>query len=241
MDHGDRPAARCNSAWRRRSPCIRACCSPSPSPSPRASTSCCPGVKAQLAVKLFGPDLDGLAQYGKAIESHRQGGARDPGRGPGADRRASPNSWSVRIATASHATASPWPRSWPWWRTPSAVSKAGQVIRGNERYDILVRLAPAAPRQRRGHRRPDPDRPQRRPGAPARPGRGGHRLRSAADPPRRRPAPRRDRGERGRARHGQCGRGDRPAHRRRRSTCRPATPSCSAASSRTSSVPSNGS
>ena len=99
------------------------------------------GVKAQLAVKLFGPDLDGLAQYGKAIESIVKAvpGTRDvalePIAGeaqlairPDRDRLAR---YGIPVAQVMALVE-------------DAIGgvKAGQVIRGNERYDILVRLAP---------------------------------------------------------------------------------------------------
>ncbi len=99
------------------------------------------GVKAQLAVKLFGPDLDGLAHYGKAIEAIVKSvpGTRDvalePIAGeaqlvirPDRDRLAR---YGIPIAQVMALVA-------------DAIGgvKAGQVIRGNERYDILVRLGP---------------------------------------------------------------------------------------------------
>jgi cobalt-zinc-cadmium resistance protein CzcA len=100
------------------------------------------GVKAQLAVKLFGPDLDGLARYGKAIESIVKSvpGTRDVALEP--------------IAGESQLAIRPDRDRLARYGIPVAQVmalvedaiggvKAGQVIRGNERYDILVRLAPS--------------------------------------------------------------------------------------------------
>jgi cobalt-zinc-cadmium resistance protein CzcA len=98
------------------------------------------GVKAQLAVKLFGPDLDGLAHYGKAIESivktvpGTRNVALEPIAGeaqlairPDRDRLAR---YGIPVAQVMALVE-------------DAIGgvKAGHVIRGNERYDILVRLA----------------------------------------------------------------------------------------------------
>jgi cobalt-zinc-cadmium resistance protein CzcA len=100
------------------------------------------GVKAQLAVKLFGPDLDGLAQYGKAIETVVKAvpGTRDVALEP--------------IAGESQLVVRPDRDRLARYGIPVAQvmalvedaiggAEAGQVIRGNERYDIQVRLAPA--------------------------------------------------------------------------------------------------
>jgi cobalt-zinc-cadmium resistance protein CzcA len=99
------------------------------------------GVKAQLAVKLFGSDLEVLADKGKRIEQlvRTVPGARDvalePIAGesrlvvrPDRDRLAR---FGIPVAQVMDLVA-------------DAVGgvEAGQVIRGNERYDILVRLAP---------------------------------------------------------------------------------------------------
>jgi cobalt-zinc-cadmium resistance protein CzcA len=99
------------------------------------------GVKAQLAVKLFGPDLEGLAAYGKAIESlvKRVPGTRDVALEP--------------IAGEAQLVVRPDRDRLARFGIPVAQvmalvedaiggAEAGQVIRGNERYDILVRLAP---------------------------------------------------------------------------------------------------
>jgi cobalt-zinc-cadmium resistance protein CzcA len=100
------------------------------------------GVKAQLAVKLFGPDLYRLAQYGKAIETVVKAvpGTRDVALEP--------------IAGESQLVVRPDRDRLARYGIPvdqvmalveDAIggAKAGQVIRGNERYDIQVRLAPA--------------------------------------------------------------------------------------------------
>jgi cobalt-zinc-cadmium resistance protein CzcA len=99
------------------------------------------GVKAQLAVKLFGPDLEALAAYGKAIESLVKGvpGTRDVALEP--------------IAGEAQLVVRPDRDRLARFGIPVAQvmalvedaiggAEAGQVIRGNERYDILVRLAP---------------------------------------------------------------------------------------------------
>jgi len=99
------------------------------------------GVKAQLAIKLFGPDLDGLAEYGKAIESlvREVPGTRDVALEP--------------IAGESQLVVRPDRDRLARFGIPVAQvmalvedaiggAEAGQVIRGNERYDIQVRLAP---------------------------------------------------------------------------------------------------
>lgn len=99
------------------------------------------GVKAQLAVKLFGPDLGLLAEKGRAIETLVKGvpGTRDVALEPIAgesqllvradrDRLAR---FGVPVAQVMDLVA-------------DAIGgmSAGQVIHGNERYDIYVRLAP---------------------------------------------------------------------------------------------------
>jgi len=99
------------------------------------------GVKAQLAIKLFGPDLDGLAGHGKAIDTlvKEVAGTRDVALEP--------------IAGESQLVVRPDRDRLARYGIPVAQvmalvedaiggAEAGQVIRGNERYDILVRLAP---------------------------------------------------------------------------------------------------
>jgi cobalt-zinc-cadmium resistance protein CzcA len=99
------------------------------------------GVKAQLAVKLFGTDLGGLAEHGKEIEALVKGvgGTRDVALEP--------------IAGESQLVVRPDRDRLARFGIPVAQvmalvedaiggAEAGQVIRGNERYDILVRLAP---------------------------------------------------------------------------------------------------
>ena len=171
------------------------------------------GVKAQLAVKLFGPDLDVLAEKGREIEAlvKTVPGARDvalePIAGesqlvvrPDRDRLAR---FGIPVAQVMDLVA-------------EAIGgmEAGQVIRGNERYDIRVRLAPRYRKDVEAIGDLILDRRQRGLGAAAGPGAGEHRVRAAPDPPRRRAAPGRGRGQRERARHGRPGGGDRPAHRR---------------------------
>ncbi len=99
------------------------------------------GVKAQLAIKLFGPDLDVLVKKGKAIEqlARRVRGTRDVE--------------MEQIAGEAQLVVRPRRDLLARYGIPVAqvmdlVSDgiggitAGQVIRGNERYDIYVRLAP---------------------------------------------------------------------------------------------------
>nr|MBS0019622.1 efflux RND transporter permease subunit [Gammaproteobacteria bacterium] len=99
------------------------------------------GVKAQLAVKLFGPDLAVLADKGRAIETVVKGvsGTRDVAMEPVAgesqlvvrpdrDRLAR---FGISVAQVMDLVSD-----------AIGGQGAGQVIRGNERYDITVRLAP---------------------------------------------------------------------------------------------------
>jgi len=99
------------------------------------------GVKAQLAIKLFGPDLDILARKGTEIETLVKGiaGTRDVAMeqiageaqllvGPDRERLARHGlSVSQVMDLVSDAIGG---------------VTAGQVIKGNERYDISLRLAP---------------------------------------------------------------------------------------------------
>jgi cobalt-zinc-cadmium resistance protein CzcA len=98
------------------------------------------GVKAQLAIKLFGPDLNVLAEKGKAIEAlaRRVEGTRDVE--------------MEQIAGEAQLTIRPRRDLLARYGIPVSqvmdlVSdgiggvEAGQVIQGNERYDISVRLA----------------------------------------------------------------------------------------------------
>ena len=98
------------------------------------------GVKAQLAIKLFGPDLDVLAAKGREIEALVKGvdGARDVA--------------MEQIAGEAQLVVRPDRDVLARYGIPVAQvmdlvsdaiggQSAGQVIRGNERYDIYVRLA----------------------------------------------------------------------------------------------------
>ena len=98
------------------------------------------GVKAQLAIKLFGPDLDVLAAQGQAIEQVVKGveGARDVA--------------MEQVAGESQLVVKPDRRQLSRYglsvgdvmavvRDGLGGREAGQVINGNERYDIYVRLA----------------------------------------------------------------------------------------------------
>lgn len=98
------------------------------------------GVKADLAIKLFGPDLNVLAEKGRVIErvaktvAGTQGVALEQVAGeaqlvvrPDRDRLAR---YGVPVAQVMHLV-----------EDAIGGTTAGQVIRGNERYDIYVRLA----------------------------------------------------------------------------------------------------
>ncbi len=99
------------------------------------------GVKAQLAIKLFGPDLDVLAEKGREIEAlvKRVRGTQDVA--------------MEQIAGEAQLVVRPDRDVLARYGIPVAQVmdlvadgiggvSAGQVIRGNERYDIYVRLAP---------------------------------------------------------------------------------------------------
>ena len=98
------------------------------------------GVKAQLAIKLFGPDLTTLAAKGKEIESIVKGvsGTRDVAMEPitgEAQLVIKPNREELmRYGISVDAVMS-------LVSNQIGGTSAGQVINGNERYDIYVRLA----------------------------------------------------------------------------------------------------
>ncbi|HPE81782.1 MAG TPA: CusA/CzcA family heavy metal efflux RND transporter [Gammaproteobacteria bacterium] len=98
------------------------------------------GVKAQLAIKLFGPDLAVLAEKGRAIETLVKGVEGTVGVAmeqiagesqlvvrPDRDRLAR---YGIPVAQVMDLVAD-----------AIGGAEAGQVISGNERYDITVRLA----------------------------------------------------------------------------------------------------
>lgn len=98
------------------------------------------GVKAQLAIKLFGPDLNVLTEKGQAIEAvvKEIEGARDVA--------------MEQIAGESQLVVKPDRRALSRYglavgdvmelvREGLGGASAGQIINGNERYDIYVRLA----------------------------------------------------------------------------------------------------
>ncbi len=99
------------------------------------------GVKSQLAVKLFGPDLQVLAERGKEIEAlvKRVPGARNVALEP----IAGESQLAIRPDRDRLARFGI-PVSQVMALVEDAIggARAGQVIRGNERYDILVRLTP---------------------------------------------------------------------------------------------------
>ena len=98
------------------------------------------GVKAQLAIKLFGPELNVLAEKGQEIETVVKSidGARDVA--------------MEQIAGESQLVVKPNRRALSRYglavsdvmemvREGLGGASAGQIINGNERYDIYVRLA----------------------------------------------------------------------------------------------------
>jgi len=97
------------------------------------------GVKAQLAIKLFGPDLDQLARTGEQIEAlvRKVEGTR------GVEMEQIAGEAQLAIRPDRDALAR---YGIPVAQVMDLVSDAiggrdaGQVIRGNERYDIYVRL-----------------------------------------------------------------------------------------------------
>jgi cobalt-zinc-cadmium resistance protein CzcA len=98
------------------------------------------GVRAQLAIKLFGPDLDGLAEKGREIETLVK--SVEGTRGVAMEQIAGEAQLTVRPdrdALARYGI----PVNQVMELVADAVGgvSAGQVIRGNERYDIYVRLA----------------------------------------------------------------------------------------------------
>ena len=97
------------------------------------------GVKSQLAVKLFGPDLDVLAEKGREIETLvRQ---VEGTRGVALEQVAGEAQLVVRPDREALARYGI-PVSQVMDLVADAIGgrQAGQVIRGNERYDIYVRL-----------------------------------------------------------------------------------------------------
>lgn len=98
------------------------------------------GVKAQLAVKLFGPDLAQLAESGRQIEALVRSvpGTRDVALEPIAG-----ESQLVVRPDRDRLARFGIPVAQVMALVEDAIGgvEAGQVIQGNERYDILVRLA----------------------------------------------------------------------------------------------------
>jgi len=98
------------------------------------------GVKAQLAIKLFGPDLDVLASKGQEIEAAIKNikGARDVAleqiAGEAqlviAPKRAQLSRFGLSVGNVMDVV-----------KNGIGGVSAGQIINGNERYDIYVRLA----------------------------------------------------------------------------------------------------
>ncbi|WP_039960211.1 efflux RND transporter permease subunit [endosymbiont of Riftia pachyptila] len=100
------------------------------------------GVKAQLAIKLFGPDLNVLAEKGKAIEALARG--VDGTRGVEMEQIAGEAQLTIRPRRDLLARYGiPVSQVMDLVADGIGGTKAGQVIQGNERYDITVRLAKA--------------------------------------------------------------------------------------------------
>jgi len=98
------------------------------------------GVKAQLAVKLFGPDLDQLADYGKQIEAVVR--SVDGTRGVEMEQIVGEAQLVIRPDRDVLARYGiPVAQVMDVVENAIGGREAGQVISGNERYDIYVRLA----------------------------------------------------------------------------------------------------
>ena len=115
------------------------CCSTSQPIATRVDEGCCPASKRNWPSKLFGPDLDVLAEKGQAIETvvKQIEGARDVA--------------MEQIAGESQPVVKPDRRALSRYglaagdvmelvREGLGGASAGQIINGNERYDIYVRL-----------------------------------------------------------------------------------------------------
>ena len=97
------------------------------------------GVKAQLAIKLFGPDLEGLATTGKAIEALVR--KVDGTRGVEMEQIAGEAQLVVRPDREALARFGiPVAQVMDLVADAIGGREAGQIIKGNERYDIYVRL-----------------------------------------------------------------------------------------------------
>ena len=99
------------------------------------------GVKAQLAIKLFGPNLDVLVEKGMAIEQLTKTvqGTRDV-----AIEQIAGESQLVVTPIRDKLARHGIPVSQVMELVSDAIGgiEAGQIIQGNERYDVYVRLAP---------------------------------------------------------------------------------------------------
>ena len=137
------------------------------------------GVRSDVAVKVFGDDLDVLLETGQA---HRRGARADPGRRRREDRageRACPCSRSTSIGRRSRATASRSATSRTWCAPRIGGSVAGQLFEGDRRFDIVVRMPEALRADLDAHRAPAAAAAGARRARP-RPARSRHR---AAEPP----------------------------------------------------------
>ncbi|MFV2055504.1 MAG: efflux RND transporter permease subunit [Thiohalomonadales bacterium] len=97
------------------------------------------GVKAQLAIKLFGADLDQLAKYGKEIEALVR--KVDGTLGVGMEQIGGEAQLAIRPDREALARFGiPVAQLMDMVSDAIGGRSAGQVINGNERYDIYVRL-----------------------------------------------------------------------------------------------------
>jgi heavy metal efflux system protein len=98
------------------------------------------GVKAQLAIKLFGPDLNILAEKGRAIEMLTR--SVDGTRGVEMEQITGEAQLTVRPHRDLLARYGiPVSQVMDMVSDGIGGTEAGQVIQGNERYDIYIRLA----------------------------------------------------------------------------------------------------
>ena len=103
------------------------------------------GIKADVAVKVFGPTPRVLERLGAQVLA-----VVETSTAPPTPRsrwcRAPPRSRSASTGRAWPATASAWPTCGRWSRPPSAAAQVTELLDGARRFPVVVRL-PAAMRQ----------------------------------------------------------------------------------------------